>query len=219
MTKNLKAAIFDLDGVIVDTAKYHFLAWKRMANSLGFDFSEEQNEQLKGVSRMESLDRILAWGRISLDQAEKDRYAAKKNDWYLDYIREMTPAEILPGVTAFLGELQATGIKMAIGSSSRNAMTIIDRIGLGSFFDTIVDGNRISKSKPDPEVFLKAADDLGVEPGLSLVFEDAEAGVEAALRGGFHVIGIGSPEVLGAADAVIPSLGGYSWPGLTALLR
>ncbi len=216
MIKNISGAIFDLDGVIVDTAKYHYLAWKRMANELGFDFSPAQNEQLKGVSRMESIERILSWGNLVLPEAGKARYAAQKNQWYLEYIREMTPEEILPGVMPFLEELRSLSVKTAIGSSSKNARTIIDRIGLEGYFDSIVDGNRITHSKPHPEVFLKAAGELGLDPSQSIVFEDAEAGVEAALHGGFHVIGVGDPGILGKADAVIPSLEGCKWADLVA---
>lgn len=211
MTKNISGIIFDLDGVIVDTARYHYLAWKRMANELGFDFSEAQNEQLKGVSRMESLERILTWGNRVLSQAEKERYAEQKNQWYLGYIREMTPREILPGVLTFLQELKSLSFKTAIGSASKNARTIIERTGLQPYFEVIIDGNRISNSKPHPEVFLTAARELGLTPAEVVVFEDAEAGVEAAVKGGFYVIGIGDPVILGKADRVIPSLEGKNW--------
>jgi beta-phosphoglucomutase len=202
----ISACIFDLDGVIVDTAVYHYKAWKRLANELGFDFTEENNEKLKGVSRVRSLELILEWGGVKKTEAEKEELAARKNDWYVEMISHMTPAEILPGAKEFLEACRAAGIKTALGSASKNSMTILDHIKLTGLFDAIIDGNKVTKAKPDPEVFLKGAEALKVLPADCVVFEDAIAGVEAAINGGMKVVGIGSPTVLDEADLVINGL-------------
>jgi beta-phosphoglucomutase len=205
--KNIKACIFDLDGVIVDTAVYHYKAWKRLANNMGFDFTEHQNEQLKGVSRMASLNLILGWGNVThKTEAEKLALATQKNEWYNVMISQMTPAEILPGAREFVQACRNAGIKTAIGSASKNTSTILNKLQLASLFDTIVDGNSVSKPKPDPEVFLKGAEALQVDPNACVVFEDAVAGVEAALAGGMKAVGIGSPEVLIKANLVVSGL-------------
>jgi beta-phosphoglucomutase len=206
----ISACIFDLDGVVVDTAKYHYIAWKKIANDLGFDFTEEDNERLKGVSRMTSLDILLEIGGVELDQETKLKLADKKNKNYLEYILKMTPDEILPGVKDFFRELKSKEIKIALGSASKNAMTILNQLELTDFFDAIVDGTHVSKAKPDPEVFLKGAELLNTDPANCVVFEDAEAGVEAAINGGMKCVGIGSPEVLGKANMVIPGFIGFS---------
>ncbi|MCB9275965.1 MAG: beta-phosphoglucomutase [Lewinellaceae bacterium] len=207
----IKACIFDLDGVIVDTAKYHFLAWRRLANELGFDFSEEDNEQLKGVSRMGSLELILQWGGIRLSEPEKLAWADKKNSWYREYILKMQPDEILDGVLPFLAELKGKDIQMGLGSASKNALDIITQIGLRELFESVVDGARATKSKPDPQVFLLGAAELGRQPSECIVFEDAAKGVEAALNGGFYAVGIGRAEHLGHAHLVIPDFKGLSF--------
>lgn len=199
----LKACLFDLDGVIVDTAKYHYLAWKRLADELGFVFTEHDNERLKGVSRVRSLEILLEIGGLSPSEEEKAIMATRKNEWYVDYIKSMDASEILPGVTDFLASLKANGIKIALGSASKNAGMILTNIGMLDAFDAIIDGNKTSEAKPDPEVFLLGAQALGVAAEECVVFEDAEAGVEAALRANMHVIGIGSPDQLGAADFTI----------------
>jgi beta-phosphoglucomutase len=199
----IQCCIFDLDGVIVDTAKYHYLAWKRLANSLGFDFTEEDNEHLKGVSRVESLKLILKLGAVTLDQAAFDTALVNKNGWYLEYINKIGPEEILPGVSEFLADVRAKGIKTALGSASKNAVLILERIKLLDQFDAIVDGNKVSNAKPDPEVFLNAAREIGVTPADCIVFEDAVAGVQAALNANMKVIGIGVDTVLQQADLVI----------------
>ncbi len=203
---NIKASLFDLDGVIVDTAKYHFIAWRDLAAKLGFVFTEEDNERLKGVSRMASLDILLEVGGKNYDDATKQALATEKNENYLKYINKMTPDEVLPGAEKFLKELKAAGYKIALGSASKNAMTILNRLNLTSLFDAIIDGNMVSAAKPDPEVFLKGAAALGVKPEECVVFEDAEAGVEAALAGGMKCVGIGSPSNLGKANLVIDGL-------------
>jgi len=204
------ACIFDLDGVIVDTAKYHYLAWKRLANSLGFDFTEHDNEQLKGVSRVESLKLILRLGGKQLDDAEFDAALVRKNGWYLEYIQQIGPEEILPGAAEFLTSVRAQGIKVALGSASKNAVLILERIQLLDQFDAIVDGNKVSKAKPDPEVFLKAAEELAVPASACIVFEDAVAGVQAARNAGMKVVGIGSASVLDQAHFVLPNFAGLS---------
>lgn len=203
--RKIKAIIFDLDGVIVDTAIFHYLAWKRLANEYGFDFTKEQNERLKGISRLESLDILLSIGGFNVSSAEeKDRLASKKNKWYRENILKMTPDDILPGVKKFLLDLKKSNYKIAIGSSSKNACTILEKIGLEGFFDSVIDGLKITKSKPDPEVFLKAANELNIDSENCLVFEDAKAGIEAAKKAGMFAIGIGKYENLSNADLVIP---------------
>jgi beta-phosphoglucomutase len=200
----IKACLFDLDGVIVDTAKFHFIAWKEMAAELGFDFSEDDNELLKGVSRMRSLEILLDIGKITRTDEEKLILAEQKNRRYLEFVYQMTDDEILPGVTRFLTDLRSNGMLIALGSASKNAPLILDRIHLKGQFDEIVDGNAVSKAKPDPEVFLRCASLLKVEPSVCLVFEDAQAGIEAALNGGMNVIGVGSSDNLSLADHYIP---------------
>ncbi len=200
---DIKGFIFDLDGVIVDTAKYHYLAWKELARGLGFDFTEKDNEQLKGVSRMRSLDILLEIGHKHIDDETKIKYADSKNNKYLEYILKMTPDEILPGVIDFLNELKALSIKIALGSASKNAMTILNQVKLNKYFDAIIDGTKVNTAKPDPEVFIKAAVELGLKAEQCIVFEDAQAGIEAAKKGGFKSVGVGLSENLINADIVI----------------
>jgi beta-phosphoglucomutase len=202
----IKACIFDLDGVIVDTAVYHYKAWKQLANELGFDFTEEDNEKLKGVSRVRSLELILQWGGVTKTAAEREELATRKNTWYVEMINKMTPAEILPGAKEFLQVCIDAGIKTALGSASKNSATILEKTGIAHFFNAVIDGNKVSKPKPDPEVFLKGAEELGIPPENCVVFEDAIAGVEAAINGGMKVVGIGSPQVLGKANLVVSGL-------------
>ncbi len=202
----IKACIFDLDGVIVDTARYHFIAWKALAEELGFEFTEEHNERLKGVSRMESLDILLEIGGIDLPGEKKEELAQKKNEHYRSLITKMTPDEILPGAMEFIKQVKDNNILTAVGSASKNTMTILDRLDLTSWFEAIVDGTKISKAKPNPEVFLKAAEELNTPPAQCVVFEDAKAGVEAALAGGMKCIGIGSPDILKEANLVVAGL-------------
>ncbi|RXJ04056.1 beta-phosphoglucomutase [Anaerobacillus alkaliphilus] len=202
----IKACIFDLDGVIVDTAKFHYLAWQRLARELGFDFSEEDNERLKGVSRMDSLNILLEIGGVELEDTKKEELANKKNDWYVELITHMDKSEILPGTTEFLTLLKEADIKISLGSASKNAKMILEKIGLLHMFDAIIDGTDISKAKPDPEVFLLGAKALNVEPSECVVFEDAVSGVEAAISAGMYVIGVGSKETLHRANDVVQSL-------------
>ena len=202
----IKACIFDLDGVICDTAKFHFRAWKKLANELGFDFTEEDNEQLKGVSRTESLKLILSWGKMEENDEEVlTAMAEKKNAWYVESIARMTPHEILPGVKSFLDDLKKRQIKIVLGSASKNSMVILEKLELLPYFDAIIDGNKTTKSKPDPEVFLLGAEAVGLKPKDCIVFEDAEKGVEAALAGGFYTVGVGHHDVLDEAHIVIPA--------------
>lgn len=214
---NIQACLFDLDGVIVDTAVYHYKAWKRLANELGFDFTEEQNELLKGVSRVRSLEIILQIGGVTKTDTEKEELATRKNTWYVDMINQMRPDEILPGAREFVQACRDAGIKTALGSASKNSMTILEKINMVDLFDSIIDGNKVSKAKPDPEVFLKGAEALGVSPSACVVFEDAIAGVEAAINGGMKIVGIGSANVLKGADLVVNGLGEMSLEKLKSL--
>jgi len=202
----LKACIFDLDGVIVDTAKYHYLAWKKLATMLNINFTEVDNERLKGVSRMASLNIILEIGNMHPDDRTKEKYAALKNKWYVEYISRMTPDEILPGSVEFITELKAAGIKVGLGSASRNTPLILERVGIRHLFDAVADGNVVNKAKPDPEVFITAAKMLNTDPEFCVVFEDAVAGVEAALNAGMLCVGIGSEKTLTKAHFVVPGL-------------
>jgi beta-phosphoglucomutase len=202
----IKACLFDLDGVVVDTAKYHYLAWNRLANSLGFNFTEKDNERLKGVSRMRSLEILLSVGKVNPSEKEKLKMAKEKNDWYVEYISKLDESEILPGVKEFLIELRQNGIKIALGSASKNSMIILNNLNLTSYFDAIIDGNKVSKAKPDPEVFLLGARELNVQPSECVVFEDAQAGIDAAKAANMKVIGIGQKDVLVNVDKIFEGL-------------
>jgi len=215
---NIQACIFDLDGVIVDTAKYHYQAWRRLANSFGFDFSEAQNEQLKGVSRVESLDIILSIGEKTLDETTKQELATRKNTWYLDYIAAMTPDEILPGIIRFLDELKTNNIRIALGSASKNAVLTLEQVDLLSYFEVIIDGTITTRSKPDPQVFQLGAEGLGVAPKNCVVFEDAAKGVTAALSADMYAIGVGNANDLAHAHAVIPSFEHVNFEQIKVLL-
>jgi len=216
---NIKACLFDLDGVIVDTAKYHFVAWKRLANELGIDFTKKENEQLKGVSRKDSLELILKWGGVELPNEEKEALMKKKNDWYLEYILKMSSAEILPGITEFLDALQGKGIKIGLGSASKNATMILEQIDLIEYFEVIIDGNKVVNGKPHPEVFLKGAAGLGVLPAQCVVFEDAEKGIEAAKEGGMMAIGVGEEGSLIHAHHVIQNFENFQFDQLIKILK
>ncbi len=194
MTK--KAFIFDLDGVIVDTAKYHYLAWKKIASELGIEFTHEHNELLKGVSRVRSLDIILGLGEVDASQAQKDQWLIQKNEDYLSYLVDMDQSEILPGVMTVLEFLKANQQPIALGSASKNARPILEKTGILSYFNAIVDGNDVSNAKPDPEVFLQAAQKLGISNENSIVFEDSVAGIQAANIASMTSIGIGEASIL-----------------------
>lgn len=202
----VNGCIFDLDGVICDTAKYHYIAWKSLADELGINFTVEDNERLKGVSRMESLEILLSLGTKRYSEEEKKRFAEEKNNRYIQYISKMTREELLPGVEALLTNLRGEGIKIALGSVSKNAAAIIDGLKIREFFDGIIDGNNVTHAKPDPEVFLLGAAAIGIDPKDCVVFEDAVAGVQAAHRAGMKCVGIGSGEILTEADLVVANL-------------
>ncbi|MEC0240708.1 beta-phosphoglucomutase [Paenibacillus dokdonensis] len=206
MLEHMKGSIFDLDGVIVDTAKYHFLAWRELAKELGFEFTEEHNERLKGVSRMESLRILLEIGGVQATEAEQQCMAQEKNDRYVKYISQLDESELLPGVRTYLTGLRMRGIGIALGSASKNAEFILERLQIASLFDAVIDGNKVSKAKPDPEVFLKGCEALRLDPSHCVVFEDAAAGVQAGKAAGCGVVGIGRPEILSEADLVVSGL-------------
>ena len=218
MPFQLEACLFDLDGVIVDTAKYHFTAWQRLAEELGVAFDHADNDQLKGVSRVDSLEYILGKGNLDLDNDTKVRLMDRKNTWYLEQVDGMTPGEMFPGIVAFLDELRAAGVGVALGSSSRNAPLILERCGIADRFDAVVDGNSITFSKPDPEVFLKGADALKVKPANTVVFEDALSGVEAALNGGFRVVGLGAEGALPKSNFMLQGFEGFTMAQLVERL-
>ncbi len=199
---NKKGFIFDLDGVIVDTAKYHFLAWKKLANDLGIDFSETQNEELKGVSRVKSLEKILQWGNTSVSEEQFAALMKKKNTDYLTYVNTMTEDEILADVPKILHYLKEEKQPFALGSASKNARTILEKVALIKDFKSIVDGTNVSKAKPDPEVFLIAAKELNIVPEDCIVFEDSVAGIQAANAANMISIGIGKKETLKEADYI-----------------
>ena len=199
----IEAVIFDLDGVIVDTAHYHYIAWKRLASEFGITLTPQHNELLKGVSRMRSLEIVLELGNIQLPEAEKEALADKKNKWFIEYIESIRPEEIFTGVPAMLTNCRKQNLKVALASSSKNAPRVIELLGVTNLFDAMVDGTMITHSKPDPEIFLLAAKKLSIAPHKCLVFEDAEAGVEAALAAGMKCVGVGSPEQLGKANFIV----------------
>ncbi|MEL6388945.1 MAG: beta-phosphoglucomutase [Bacteroidota bacterium] len=201
----IDACIFDLDGVIVDTARYHYMAWKRLADHLEIPFSEEDNEALKGISRMASLEHLISLGEKTYSDIDKQKFCLTKNTWYVESIEEMSSENILPGVTRFLNELRENNIKIALGSASKNARRVLELIDLTSVFEVIVDGNDVINSKPDPEVFLKGAQMLGCAPSRCVVFEDSAKGIDAAVSGGFMSVGIGPEQHLGHADMTLSS--------------
>lgn len=207
---SIQACLFDLDGVIVDTAQFHYIAWREMAQDLGFDLTREENERLKGISRMESLEIVLSIGGVQLSAEEKAQRASAKNARYLELCMQMTPEDALPGLRTFLNELKSNGIPSGLGSASKNAKVILERIDMLHYFDTIVDGNRITKGKPDPQVFLMGASDLGIDPAHCAVFEDAVAGIQSANAAGMFAVGVGEASVLTEADTVIAGFEGFS---------
>lgn len=201
----IKGCIFDMDGVILDTAHYHYLSWKKITDGWGFDFTPEANEALKGVSRIKSLDLILELAGLEKTAAEKDKLCAQKNEWYRASIGGMTSKDTLPGVLPFIDELKSHGLKVALGSASKNAKHILKLMGLTHLFDGLVDGNDLTQSKPDPQVFLLAAGAMGLQAHECLVIEDAAKGIQAAHAAGMKAIGIGDENFLNAADLVLSS--------------
>lgn len=216
---NIKACIFDLDGVIVDTAHFHFLAWKRLSAEWGIELTPDYNERLKGVGRMDSLDIILSIGNHTLSDQEKEEAAARKNEWYLELVDSITSDDALPNVVPFLSDLKRNGYRLAIGSSSKNARPILDRLCLTDMFNAIVDGNDLTNAKPDPEVFTKAANLLGASPDNCIVFEDAQSGVQAAISAKMKCIGVGNIRNLHEADFVIPTFEDFNADTLKNMLQ
>jgi beta-phosphoglucomutase len=211
------ACIFDLDGVIVDTARYHFLAWQKLAKELNLELTSELNERLKGVGRMESLNIILELGGLQRSDLEKEVLATRKNAWFVEFIDAMKKEEIFDGATNLFAELKAHGVKVALASSSKNAQTVLKKLEIANYFETIVDGNMITRSKPDSEIFLKAASMLQVSPNECVVVEDAEAGVEAAVRAGMKCVGIGKKLQLHKANLVVDRIGQLNYQILNNL--
>ena len=211
--KIYKCGIFDLDGVLVDTAKYHYLAWKQLAAQLGFEFTLEQNEALKGVSRMRSLEILLADGGLNgkFTDAEMEKLAAEKNEIYVRYIRELKQEELFPGVVETFRAMKAADVKIALGSASKNASMILDRLQITPYFDAIIDGTKVTKAKPDQEVFLLAAQELGIAPCDCVVFEDSQAGIEAAKSADMLAVGVGTQAQLPKADLLVSNVSEFSW--------
>ncbi|NNG65818.1 beta-phosphoglucomutase [Caldanaerobacter subterraneus] len=201
-----EAVIFDLDGVITDTARYHYLAWKKLADELGIYFDEVINERLKGVSRLESLEIILERSQKQYSQDEKEYLANKKNEYYKEMIKKITPEDLLPGVEKFIEELKKRGIKTAIASVSKNAFTVVENLKIKDKFDYIVDANEIKRGKPDPEIFLNAADHLGISPEKCIGIEDSAAGITAIKRAGMFAVGVGNPETVKEADLILKDM-------------
>jgi beta-phosphoglucomutase len=213
----LRAFIFDLDGVLTDSAEYHFRAWKRLADEQGIPFSRTDNEALRGVSRRESLNLLLKGRSISEEKAQD--WMERKNSYYIEFIRQMTPGDLLPGARQLLEETRKAGLKIAIASASKNAGDVIERIGLSRAVDLVCDGYSVSEPKPSPELFLYAARELGILPSECVVIEDAAVGIQAAHHaGGMRVIGLGPPERVGNADLILPSLQNHPLAEILAAL-
>lgn len=206
----IKGFIFDLDGVLVDTARYHFIAWQKLAGQLGISFGEKENEQLKGISRQQSLERILAWGNLALPDDRKQALMEEKNNTYLEAVAAMSQAELLKGSLNFLENAREAGLRIGLGSASKNAPLILEKTGITHLFDVVIDGNKTTESKPHPQVFMLGAQALSLEPAEVVVFEDAPAGIEAACKGGFRRVGIGEADHLPGAEIVLRNLGEMS---------
>lgn len=200
----IRGFIFDLDGVLTDTAEYHYRAWKRLADEIGIPFSRQENEALRGIPRRESL-LLLLKGRVYPEE-QLQEWMERKNNYYLEFIRQMTPADVLPGARELLEELRAAGLKTAVGSASKNAREVIERLGIAPLLDAISDGYSVTRQKPAPDLFLHAAGQLGLLPSECVVVEDAAAGIEAALAGSFWTIGLGPAERVQGAHLILPSL-------------
>ncbi|MYL35848.1 beta-phosphoglucomutase [Pontibacillus yanchengensis] len=216
---HIQAVIFDLDGVITDTAEYHYLAWKKLADDLGIPMDRSFNERLKGVGRKESLEKILEHGNKQLSEQEKDFYATKKNEHYKTFIQDITPNDLLPGILEFMKEIKESGIQTALASASKNAKPVIRRLEVEQYLDTVVDAAQVENGKPDPEIFLKGADQLSVDPAYCVGVEDAQAGVQAIKAAGMYAVGIGSAKVLTQADWVVQKPTQLSWEELKRRLE
>lgn len=206
----IKGLIFDLDGVLVTTEHNHFVAWKNTAEMLGIPFNEEDNEQLKGISRVDSLKKILELGQKTISEEVFDELLTKKNEFYLNSIADINQSNILPGVLTLLEKANLHGLKCAVGSSSKNARFILSKLQIDTYFSVIVDGNDVSFPKPNPEVFIKGAKQMGLDPSECIVFEDAKSGVQAAKEGGFTAIGVGNSALIDFVDSYLPNLNEFS---------
>ncbi|MFQ5805976.1 MAG: beta-phosphoglucomutase [Phycisphaerae bacterium] len=213
------AVIFDLDGVLTDTAELHYQSWQWLADDLGIPFNRQANEALRGLSRTESMARVLGDRAGEFTAAQKEEIAQRKNEDYLARVARMTPADLLPGAADLLRELRARGVAVAVASSSKNAGAVIDRLGIRPLLDVLVDGNDIDRSKPDPQVFLAAAGRLGLRPAQCVVVEDATSGVEAALAAGMRVVGLGPAERVGRAHRIKASIADLDAEEILELLR
>ena len=214
----IQAFIFDLDGVLTDTAEYHFLAWQQLATQLGIEFSRADNELLKGVDRMGSLELILQLGQKQLSLDDKLMLAEQKNAEYLKLVETMSPADLFPGVLPLFSSLKAAGVKTALASASKNAALVLQKLCIPDLFDYVADSNLIKNGKPDPEIFLTCAQALGVAPERCIGVEDAPAGVTAIKAAGMYALGIGEPHALTQADLVIPAVSALDPSLLTKLL-
>ena len=206
----IRTCIFDLDGVICDTARFHYSAWKRLASTIGFNLTPHHDEQMKGIGRAQSLELILNWAGKTFDTQTKEQMCSQKNDWFVESISTISPSDILPGVEDFLKQLKQANYKIALGSASKNAPSILDKLMISHYFDALVDGNTVSTPKPNPEIFLRGAEETGTDPSYCVVFEDALSGVEAALNAGMYVIGIGDKDILKKAHLCIKTFEGFS---------
>lgn len=202
----MKAFLFDLDGVLVSTEHNHFLAWQRCAHSLGIAFTEKENELLKGVSRVDSLKKILVLGAKTISTEEFEDLLISKNDFYLESIQDLNQSNLLPGVLDLLKAAKTIGIHLGVGSSSKNANFILDKLQIRSYFEVVIDGNGVKDPKPHPEVFLNGASALGLDPSVCMVFEDAASGIAAAKAGGFTAVGVGNPHIANMADIYLNDL-------------
>lgn len=214
-----KAFIFDLDGVIVDTARFHFAAWQEIANQIGIHFSEKENEQLKGVSRVNSLDLILKWANKTITQEEKDVYLKEKNEIYLSNVEKLTKEDVLPGVLDIINYLRENGYKVGLGSASKNARPVLGKLAISELFDAIVDGTNVTRSKPDPQVFAMGAEILKVSPEECLVIEDSLSGLEAAQLIKMKTIGVGGSIELEIADYTYDNLAEIDTDLLTKIIE
>ena len=216
----IRGFIFDLDGVLVDTARFHYLAWKRLAReAFGFELTEDLNEQFKGVNRIACMKLLCQWTGAKLSDEDFTAMTDRKNGWYVEYVKRMTPEDVLPGALEFVKECRMAGLKLAIGSASKNCRLVLDRTGLGPLFDAVSDGTVVTRAKPDPEVFLTAAAMLKLSPSECVVFEDAQAGIDAAKAGGMKAVAISSPTALTGFDATFKSLGEINLSDLLAILN
>lgn len=215
----IELCIFNLDGVIVDTAHLHYLTWKELATKFDFELSPILYEKIKGLGRIETLRQIMAWAKISKDEKEIESIAKLKNDHYVQMIQMLHPTEIRPGVKSFLSELKKLYIKTALSSASKNAKTILSKLELLQQYDTIVDGDQIEHCIPDPEIYLKCSQNLNITPSNTVVFEDSVNGINAAKSAGFYTIGIGKTDALSIADAVIPNFRGFNFKEMLNLLK